>query len=279
MNTRPFKAYRELGVPKTLVSTVQRLNQLPTRKLNNLAQPIRKATVNEAISWPTGKNQDKRITTVVYKIDNYTIGVEKPGKEAAPGYTNGTDYITKKKTNNPNDMLPILHYKGKRNDNVFSFFDLFSGIENLMRADIFGLEILGMLVFRMAFVLDHKEVKEGQFRLNINPENMDILKKRIPSISLIPTDVYLHYLELLALNEDVKYHTLNYNPEFKQDYGRVNTLLTLVNLISVLLQRKSIAEFAGSFARPPVGISAIQKTKIAVYFPLFSYHEEYLRLE
>lgn len=240
------------------------------KSLNKTAQLIRINMVNEAIGWPKGPNQTQRKTHKIYSFGNYYIGVEKPGKEAVEDYKGCTNFITKEKINNKNDMLPVIYYNELKQEKNYTFEDIFHGIELLMRSDLIALEILGMVLFRMAFTLDHKETPEGNHRLSINPTVINFLKEKIPTILDVPTEIYVYYLDVLALNEDVKYFTLHYNPELKADYGRVNTLLTLVNLIAVILNKKSISEFAGSFARPPVGISAIQKTKITKYFPFFT---------
>ncbi|MBI2195469.1 MAG: hypothetical protein HYU48_00275 [Candidatus Levybacteria bacterium] len=225
--------------------------------------------VKEAIGWPKGPSQTNRKTQKLYYIGNYYIGVEKPGKEAAVDYKRCTDYLTKEKTNNPNDMLPVIYFNNSKNEKNFNFMEIFQGIELLMHSDLIALEVLGMVLFRIAFVLDHKKDNEGSYRLNVSPTVMDFLKKRIPDVLGVSVEAFIYYLETLALNEDVKYFTLHNNPELKLDAGRVNTLSTLVNLIAVLINRKSLAEFAGNFARLPVGIAPIQKTKISDYFPLF----------
>ena len=72
--------------------------------------------------------------------------------------------------------------------------------------------------------------------------------------------IFLHFLEILSLNEDIKTSYGGYS-DFKKDYGRINTLLTFVHLITVLLNRRSLAKFAGNFARPPSGMAPIPKTE------------------
>ena len=44
---------------------------------------------------------------------------------------------------------------------------------------------------------------------------------------------YLHFIDLLGWNEDVKYHIVNRKPDFKKyakKVGRVNTILSLINV-------------------------------------------------
>ena len=78
----------------------------------------------------------------------------------------------------------------------------------------------------------------------------------------------MYFLDILALNEDVKMHTLGHEGA-KHDYGRINTLLTFTHLIAVLLNRRSLAKFAGMFARPPSGMAPIQKTEKGGIFEVF----------
>src|SRR3989338_7363266 len=137
-----------------------------------------------------------------------------------------------------------------------------------MRADIFGLEVMGMLLFRAAYMLDHKKDQKGNWRYEPPQKTISLLEKKIPIVRDIHVRVFLHFLEVLALNEDVKVYTLGHN-KF-QDYGRINTLLTFTHLISVFLNRRSISQFAGAFARPPSGMAPIPKTKITEWFPLLS---------
>jgi hypothetical protein len=57
-----------------------------------------------------------------------------------------------------------------------------------------------------------------------------------------PIEVFLHYLELIALNEDVKYHTLGHDV-FGTGVGRYNNLMTYVIIIDILIYRIFILIF------------------------------------
>jgi len=275
MDGKIIQQYKEQILPIIPKSKLNRINsviRLPDVRLTPFAKPRRLELVKEAMSWKKGPNQDKRYVTKLYFIDEYTIAVEKPGKEAAPDYKlhhykwcsccSGT-----KISNNENDMHPQIFKYDKRIEENLSFSDMFERIEGLMHSDLFGLELMGMLLFRAAFMLDHKKNDEGNWRFNPPEEIVKILEGRIPTISEIPVRVFLYFFEVLSLNEDVKVYTLGHS-DFGKDYGRINTLLTFVHLIAVLLNRKPLAKFAGSFARPPSGMAPIPKTKIAEWFPL-----------
>jgi hypothetical protein len=271
MDQKIAQQYKERILPIIPISELNKINsiiKLPDIRITPFSKPRRQESVQESISWNKGESQEKRIVTNLYFIDNYTIALEKPGKEAAPTYKSCRHYVTGEKTNNINDMHPQIFYYNKPIGEDLTFSDMFERIEGLMHSDIFGLEIMGMLLFRNAFMLDHKKNHDGNWRYNPPSEILKILEGRIPTISEIPVRVFLYFFEVLALNEDVKVFTLGHT-DFK-DYGRINTLLTFVHLMAVLLNRKSLAKFAGSFARPPSGMAPIPKTKIAEWFPLLS---------
>lgn len=266
------KFYLALDIPEKVLLAIKKELALPNNlKLSPFARSRRIEMTREAIGWPKGKNQEKRKVTEIYKTDDFVVAVGKPGKEAAPNFKR-KHYITGATTNNKNDMNPFIMKRNIKVGNDMTFSELFEQIEHLMRADIFGLEILGMLIFRMAFMLDHKQNKNKQWRYIIPNESLGILQKRLPQIGDVPTDVFLYFLDVLALNEDVKMHTLGYE-NAQHDYGRINTLLTFTHLIAVLLNRRSLAKFAGAFARPPSGMAPIPKTErggIFESFPLLS---------
>ncbi len=262
--------YLSMGVSLEDVSTVNSELSLPVEvKLSSFARPRRIKMLQEAISWPKGKNQKNRKITELYKSEGFKIVVGKPGKEAAPDFKR-KHYITGDITNNINDMNPSIMKDGKKIGNDLTFETMFEQIEHLMRADTFGLEVLGMLIFRMAFMLDHQQYTKGQWRYVPPSQSLILLKKRLPKIGDVPSDVFLYFLDVLALNEDVKIHTLGYE-NAKYDYGRINTLLTFTHLIVVLLNRRSLAKFAGAFARPPSGMAPLPKIKgLFEAFPLLS---------
>lgn len=259
--------YKKRGLSLKEVRNLNKELKLPKERLSKFARPIRKDTVREAISWPKGLNQEERITPKLYTVNNYTIGVAKPGKEAAINYKGCRNYKTGEKTNNQNDMLPLV-LEGKNQTKSLTFQEIFERIEHLMHSNLLGLDLLGCIIFRNAFMLDHKKDKNGCWRYNIPKYVVQKLEKRMPRIKEYPLKVFLYFLEVLALNEDVKMYTLGHD-KFK-DYGRINTLLTFAHLIAVFLNRRSLSRFAGTFARPPSGIAALPKTKGGQYFPLLS---------
>ena len=262
MGDEVFQKYaKETGIDRQAIKLVNEKLKLPKERLSSFARPRRLEAVKEAIGWEKGPDQERHVITELYKINEYIVAIGKPGKEAAPDY----------KRHNPNDMNPQILKGGKKITKDLSFWEMFEMIENLKHTNAFGLELLGMLLFRAAFMLDHKKNKMGKWRYCPPEEIIKILEDSIPTISEIPIRVFLHFIEVISLNEDVKIHNRGTNPEFKQDYGRTNTLLTFVHLIAVLLERRSIAKLAGSFSRLPAGMSPIPKTKVILEcFPLLN---------
>ncbi len=272
MNNKITKEYYyNLGISRSTLQLLNKELKLQTyNRLSTFARQRRIEALYEALSWKKGSSQENRKITNLYTLDDYIVGVAKPGKEAAPDYKSCRHYITHEKTNNPNDMLPFILKSGGVLGENMTFAGMFERLEKLIRADMFGLELIGTLLFRAAFMLDHKKNYEGNWRYS-PPENvMKIIEIKIQFVSEFPVRVFLYFLEVLSLNEDVKIHTLGYN-DLTYDYGRINTLLTFAHLIAVFLNRRSLAKFAGGFARPPVGMAPLPKTKIALdCFPLLS---------
>jgi hypothetical protein len=262
--------YIGLGISEKDILAINKEMALPVGvKLSPFARSRRVEMTAEATGWPKGKKQEKRIITEIYRIDNFVIAVGKPGKEAHPDFKR-KHYITGVITNNRNDMNPFVMENGKKVGNDLTFEAMFEQIEHLMHADMFGLELLGMLIFRMAFMLDHKKDAKGNWRYIPPTQTMVVLNKRLPKVGDVSAEVFLYFLDILALNEDVKVHTMGHE-NAKFDYGRINTLLTFAHLIAVLLNRRSLAKFAGNFARPPSGMAPMPKIKgIFETFPLLS---------
>ncbi len=269
MEYKILEQYKKSGISSETLSIINAELKLPNVKLTPFARPRRLEALKEALNWDKGHSQENRKVTALYTIGGFTIAVAKPGKEAAPDYKGARHYKTHEKTNNPNDMLPHILKSGNQVDKNWTFVVMFEKIEELMHSDLFGLELIGMLLFRAAFMLDHKKNEQGNWRYEPPKKVIKILEDRIPIVGGVPVNVFLHFLEVLSLNEDVKVSTLGYT-DLPQDYGRINTLLTFTNLIAVLLNRRSLAKFAGTFARPPSGMAPIPKTKINEWFPLLS---------
>ena len=267
-----LKQYQEMEISQETLKLVNEKLKLLESNLTKFSREKRRKALKEAISWESGPDQENRKVTILYEFGDYAVAVGKPGKEAAPDYNRFTNYKTKVKGNNPHDMNPQILFKGEKIGKDATFEDMFGDIEKLKRSDMFGLELFGMLMFRAPFMLDHILNKEGFCRYSPPEEILDILEKRMPTTADgIPIRVFIYFLEVLSLNEDIKVEEGGHGIE--KDYGRINTLLTFANLIAVLINRRPLYKFAGQFARPPTGMAPIPKTErggIFEVYPLLS---------
>ncbi len=225
----------------------------------------RLAQVNEALSWPSG-TQENLLYTTIWERENYSIRLGKPGKEAAPDYDR-CKFRDGHKGNNPNDMRPSIFRNGTLVDkHIASFVQIFDEIQKLSESGSeSALRLIGPLLFRAAYLVDHREIETGKWRYEPPVEVLAELHRILPLAEGIPIEVFLHFLDALAWNEDVKYHTLGY--DIRTGTGRRNNLLTCVNLIGVLLNDVRVSKFAGNFGRPPVGISTISNVEAYRVFP------------
>ncbi len=220
-----------------------------------VAGPKRMARIIEAIGWPSGSQNTLRYQSL-WEGYGYSIKLGKPGKEAAVDYMN-CRYLDGHKGNNPNDMRPSIFRNGVLvEQHLASFIDIFDEMQKFNDSDPIAIEIIGCLLFRSAYMLDHVEVRTGIWRYQPAEQVVQALQRRLPVAEGVPVEAFLHFLDALAWNEDVKYYTLGYDV-IRKGTGRKNNLLTCANLIGVLLNKVRISKFAGTFGRPPVGISPI----------------------
>lgn len=224
--------------------------------------------VLEAKGWPHGTSQVNKTYQTIWTGKQYEVRLGKPGKEAEPSYDK-CRYKDGHKGNNPNDMWPCI-WDGKRIlEKSATFTDVFDELQALIRVEPICLELIACLLFRSAFLIDHVDIGGGRWRYHPPRHVVELISKYAPSAFGVPIETFLHYLDALAWNEDVKYHTLGYDIT-KGGTGRENNLLTCVNIIGVFLDKIPLSKFAGAFARLPVGISAISRKKALETFSLLN---------
>lgn len=178
----------------------------------------------------------------------YKVGVGKFGKEY---YLQTISWKDGHKGNNPNDMRPTVWVDGKEIEFDGSFDHVFNFFQYVSHIDTRALEIIGCLMFRNAYLLDHDE----ELVYKPSAEALDYISRVIPEYDGISVEAYLHYLEMIAWNEDVKYYTLGY--DVHSGIGRKNNMLTYAHIIAILLGKGSLSKLCSQFSRPPVGVSAI----------------------
>jgi hypothetical protein len=221
----------------------------------------RSARIAEAKSWPIGTGENRNYYTI-WENDNYRVALGKPGKEALPGYTGKT---------NPNDMRPTIFFNGVDMNKSATFQDIVKDLEEVGRTHSYALELLGCLLFRSAFLLDHHDNNsDGIYKYYPNENVINIINENVHTIYGVPTEVFLHYLDAIALNEDVKYDFLGHDLSKKNTGGR-NNMLTYVNLIAVISGKKPLYTIAGPLLRS--GVAAISLKAAFESLPHISSHD------
>lgn len=236
--------------------------RLPSGMLGSISKNRRCDAIREAISWPGGQDQAHKKYYVVSKSGQYSVALGKPGKEAAPDYARP----------NPNDMTPTVLRDNVVLDYTPSFYDIFREFQHLGvscdgRVPESSLELVACLLFRSAFMLDHKErsLGDGKWRWRPAESVMGHLESLAPTMGdpPLPTRAFLALVDALAWNEDVKY-----NPDctVSGGLGRQNTLLTCVNIIGVVLDRVPIYAVFGGMTNAR-GVCPITQTEAKKVFP------------
>jgi len=240
------------------------------RVLKSISLPRRHELIEEAISLSRGKSTEAKEYHTLYTYNDYQVKVGKPGKEFDSSSIRYQDGI---KGNNPNDMTPTIFKNGQIMERVGSFEEVFKTFIKIVPA-YDALQLLGCLCVRNSMCLDHQMDSQNKWRY-VPPKNVvERIQEDLPDDFGEPLMIFLYYMELIALNEDTKYHTLGY--DIKTGIGRYNNLLTYANIINIILHRRNLREgdfllalmeFAGGLVRPPVGLNPISLKKALIAFP------------
>lgn len=240
------------------------------KDIRNNAILIKKALIEEFVNYERGQSLENQNLQEVYQFESYTICAGKPGKE----FTSQTiKYADGHKGNNPHDMTPRIFKDGILVRYDGSFEEIFKQFVRI-HASTEALQIFGALLYRNAFLLDHKKSIDGRWRYTPSQSAISKIKETCSTFLTLPIEVFLYYLEMIALNEDIKYETLGY--ELKKGFGRKNNLLTYANLVNAILQKHFMSEedfllefmsFAGRLTSPPAGLNPITTKKAIISFP------------
>lgn len=214
------------------------------------------------------------------------IFIQYPGKES----------IRKDDKKRPWDFRPVLytqmsneHHKDMSFGDIWdSIFKTAAKIRRKNKKET--LRMFATLLYRMAFMLDHEEIKTFNtqyrdvtykrdnvgkvsikrkkklppvFKYKPNKQVLDYISKSCPRWGEMSLEAFLFYNELLAWNEDCKYYYRNHyikkNKEWINEKGRVNTLLTSIRILGYLLEEISLPDLIGRFS---MGISPAFKKEI-----------------
>src|SRR3989338_2040271 len=176
--------------------------------------------------------------------------IENPKKHLISSLPNGKEAYffkhgkeTLRKVPNVYDMSPNVGANGISETESWAFEKIW---EYLIKISIIcqsTFKKVLVLLYRDCFLLDHQEIGTGKFRYLPSQEILDYInnienfvledgfmdKFKTKEIGLLE---YLHFIDLLGWNEDVKYHIVNKKPDFKKyqpKVGRVNTILSVIS--------------------------------------------------
>lgn len=237
-------------------------------RLGALSKQKRADAIAEARAWPPGPDQEhKTYQPVSPEHRGLTVALGKPGKEAA--------WEGDKK--NPYDMLPSVLGADDPEAYLGSFVDIFGEFFELGLGQRYGrppeetLELVAAMLFRSAYMLDHHQISPGKWRWRPPETTMEVVESEVEVLGGLPVRTYLHMVEALAWNEDVKYeHRFRLKGKRQGAVGRQNNLLTCVNVIGVVVGRVPAAHVLGGMSR---GVCPIGRTDAEQVFPVLA-HEE-----
>ena len=207
--------------------------ELKTKIFRNNKEFInkRRKRIEEAISFKSGTIEIPLKHLISFLPNDKETYFFKPGKE------------TLRKAPNVYDMSPNVGKKGISDTESWTFEKIWEYLIKISIISQSTFKKVLALLYRNCFLLDHQEIKEGIFRylpsdnilLYINNIEEFVLKDgfkekfKTKEIGLLE---YLHFIDLLAWNEDVKYHIIDGKPDFlkyNNKVGRVNTILSVIS--------------------------------------------------
>lgn len=217
--------------------------------------------INIATEWPGSEEKNHFIIHKIweYPVDpSYSICFGKYGKE----YYEIKNGVQK----NANDMKPCVFKDGQIVDSFRGRFDdIFALLENLHRDgkdDV--VRAFAVLFFRNSILLDHSIVN-GEYYYTPDQELVDYICENIPEYEGIPMEVYIHVLDAIGYNEDVKYFTQGLLQK-KTGIGRENNMKTYSYAAICVLGHENWAGFIYKLMRG-YGVAPVTNKMFAQYFP------------
>lgn len=225
-----------------------------------LPKKVQLIQLSTQLSGKTAQGSFDYHTIWVSQDKQYEVSVGKFGKEYYQ--SNKRNYKTKLLGNNKNDMKPTVFKNGQELVFDASFKNIFDFLIAVSEIDKDVLRLLGCLFVRNAFLEDHS-VSNGKYCYAPPRDVMDKIVATIPTFNGIDTEVYLHYVDTIAWNEDVKYWTLDY--DLIKGIGRQNNMLTYAHVAAVLLGESSLSGLCMSLIRG-MGVAPISLAEVKDIF-------------
>lgn len=193
----------------------------------------RQKRIKEALNFKGGTIEAPNKFVISTLPDGKEVYFLKPGKE------------TQRKIENINihDMFPNVGMNDISETTSFSFEVVWEYLIKISIINQITFKKVLVLLYRLCFFIDHKE-NSGFIRYEPSKELIDYIQKIDFSLKEgfkdkykkdeIGLFEYLHFVDLLGWNEDVKYHVKDSEPDFqnraKRNRGRVNTIISIISV-------------------------------------------------
>jgi hypothetical protein len=229
--------------------------------------------INIALGWEGTTPKSHMIFHNVWKYpkdSSYVVCFGKYGKEyyeVSKQYEDTSDdQIPDNERKNCNDMMPTVFRNGSIVDSFRGRFDdIFALLEHCgNEGKINAVRALAILFYRNALLLDHN-ASNGNYSYNPPQELIDYICSEVPEYEGIPMEVYLHALDAIGFNEDVKYFTQG-KLQKKTGIGRENNMKTYSYAAACVLGYEYWAGFVYKLMRG-MGVSPISSKMFGTYFP------------
>ncbi|MDR0206628.1 MAG: hypothetical protein LBI45_05170 [Bacteroidales bacterium] len=184
--------------------------------------------IEEAINFQQGTFEEQVKTVIKQLINGKEVYFLKPGKE------------TLRKVPNIHDMSPNVAHDFDR----WAFEQIWEYLIKISIIQQAAFKKILVLLYRLCYFTDHKLDVNNNLRylpsqgLLTHINNLELLVLRDGFTEKFKTEEvclleFLNFIDILAWNEDVKYHSNVTNAVFsdntKKNVGRVNTILTLIS--------------------------------------------------
>ncbi len=190
----------------------------------------------------------------------YVVSLGKYGKEFYEKARNGEGI------KNCNDMRPsIIHDREVLQTVRGKFEDIFKIMESLKKGDKEdALKAFAILFFRNALLLDHT-IYDGKYLYQPNGKLVHVITDACSECEGVPTEVYIHFLDAIGFNEDVKYYTQG-KLNRTNGVGRENNMRTYIYNICCILGQEYWSDFVYKLMKQ-TGVAPINNKKMAMNFP------------
>jgi len=216
--------------PRVLNMTEDDIIKTKIFRSNNNFIYQRSVRIAEAIAFESGTIVEPTktlISTLPNQKESYFF---KPGKE------------TQRAIPNIHDMFPNVGSKNISETDGFTFEVIWEYLIKISIINQLTFKKVLVLLYRLCFLLDHNEIEKDKIRYSPSPEVLDYISKmdfalkdgfkdkfKKNEIGLLE---FLHFVDLLGWNEDVKYHIQNGKPYFedRKNSGRTNTIISIISV-------------------------------------------------